>query len=101
MTGKELHVCTFPFSASPDGTSNDSIGVFQLNVSNHEDSLPTGLFRCDDGEYIQSLLVCSGRPDCRDGSDESGCQNGKAISANPIMPTHTDLFFPMSPYRLV
>ena len=33
-----------------------------------------GTFSCMDGEFVLSQLVCDGRTDCRDGSDEAGCE---------------------------
>ncbi|XP_053159444.1 CD320 antigen [Hemicordylus capensis] len=41
-----------------------------------------GSFHCLDTGHVPLCLRCDGKPDCRDGSDESGCQAGN-VSCGP------------------
>lgn len=36
-----------------------------------------GEFRCANGECGRPGFICDGRPDCKDGSDEWNCTDGK------------------------
>jgi Low-density lipoprotein receptor domain class A. len=46
------------------------------------DSCRPDEFRCNDGMCLEDSKVCNGYAECRDGSDESHCNDGRTFGTD-------------------